>query len=319
MMIRWFLLACCLVSLHASPAWAQTTSPAAQLEDATREVGPFDIKDQQFTVVLRSKRVEAQGPAPDLSFQETFTRLEIKDAAGRVHYEKSLPIPEVSDGSFVETTDTSALLLQGKQGSGLLVVYNSLPSTPLGGTSYQVFGLFDNKLVPFSKPLYLEGSLVNEESGDQLIQTSEELNFQGDVLLFRLWMGNFFVIFPARLDWLQAKISPAWLCQRMTARGPQPLCRYRVQTERVPPEEDPTFVRLFPEPEEAFTPAHLVVKKDSSVEFLEVECEVVWGEDADGVGLSISDDPWIKVRIDGKEGWIHTQEDFIAIGLPQAG
>jgi len=25
------------------------------------------------------------------------------------------------------------------------------------------------------------------------------------------------------------------------------------------------------------------------------------------------------VRIDGREGWLHTEEDFAAIGVPQAG
>ena len=79
-------------------------------------------------------------------------------------------------------------------------------------------------------------------------------------------------------------------------------------------------MRLHPEAdEERGTPAHVVVKKDSKVEFLAAETEVAWNEDADGVGLSVSDDVWLKVRIDGKEGWIHTQEDFTAIGLPQAG
>ena len=81
-----------------------------------------------------------------------------------------------------------------------------------------------------------------------------------------------------------------------------------------------TFVRLHVEAEEGFgTPDHVVVKKDSKVEFLAAEGEVQWEEDEHGVGLSPGDDFWIKVRIDGKEGWIHTQEDFMAIGLPQAG
>jgi hypothetical protein len=29
-----------------------------------------------------------------------------------------------------------------------------------------------------------------------------------------------------------------------------------------------------------------------------------------------AEDPWLKVRIDGNEGWIHTPEDYMAIGLP---
>ncbi|MBI4479365.1 MAG: hypothetical protein HY651_05025 [Acidobacteria bacterium] len=76
------------------------------------------------------------------------------------------------------------------------------------------------------------------------------------VLSFRVWTGNFFVIYPVRVDFVIAKAMPAWRCFRMTSQG---------------------------------------------------------------VGLSPGEDFWIKVRIDGKEGWIHTQEDFIAIGLPQAG
>ena len=81
-----------------------------------------------------------------------------------------------------------------------------------------------------------------------------------------------------------------------------------------------TFVRLHVEAEEGIgTPDHVVVKKDSKVEFLAAEGEVRWDEDERGVGLSPGDDFWIKVRIDAKEGWIHTQEDFLAIGLPQAG
>jgi len=100
----------------------------------------------------------------------------------------------------------------------------------------------------------------------------------------------------------------------------RPLCQVRVEAERVAQEEDLTFVRLHQEPEEGLgTPAHVVVRKDSQVEFLAAETEVLWEEDANGIALSVSGDVWLKVRIDGKEGWIHTQEDFMAIGLPQAG
>ena len=81
-----------------------------------------------------------------------------------------------------------------------------------------------------------------------------------------------------------------------------------------------TFVRLFAEAHEAFgIPAHVVVKKDSKVEILATEAQVVWTEGADAVDITVADDPWLKVRIDGKEGWVHTQEDFQAIGLPQTG
>jgi hypothetical protein len=40
---------------------------------------------------------------------------------------------------------------------------------------------------------------------------------------------------------------------------------------------------------------------------------------ADVVEVGVADDPWLHVRIDGREGWLHTAEDFAAIGVPQAG
>jgi len=293
------------------------TAKTAQLADVTRQLGPFELRGQRFTVVLNKKRIAGSN---DTDFGETLALLEIRDAGGQVHYQKSFPY-EVDGNRFFETTDASAQLLRGKQGSGLLLTYGRLPSTPLGGESRQVFGLFsgpssspvNGKLVPFSAPIFAEGQLINGKP------TSEEPNLQGDVLNFRVWTDNFFVIIPLRILWFQNTIGPAWRCQKMTQRGPRPICQLRVEADRVPAEEDPTFVRLFPEPEESFTPAHIVVKKDSKVEFLAVEVESIWSEDAEGVGLSTGEDPWVKVRINGKEGWIHTQEDFMAIGLPQTG
>jgi len=326
----------CLVATLASRARAQESASAqaqqgaaaqaATLEDFDRQLGPFEIRGQRFTVLLHMKRIRGE-KAVDPDSQETLVKFEIKDAGGVVHYDKIFPY-EVEGDRFVETTGASAQPLQGKQGSGLLVTYGASPSTPLGGLSWQVFSLFagpptaplNGKLVPFSKPIYLEGSLINGESGEPVVRTSEEPRLQGDVLHFRVWTGNFYVMIPLRILWFQNTIGPAWRCQKMTARGVKPVCEVRIEADRAPAEEDTTFVRLHPEADEEMgTRAHVVVKKDSKVEFLAAETEVIWNEDADGVGLGVSDDVWLKVRIDGKEGWIHTQEDFQAIGLPQAG
>jgi hypothetical protein len=260
----------------------------------------------------------------DPDFQETLGSLDILGPDGAIHHEQAFPLPEIAGGSFVETTHATAQLLQGAQGSGLLLTYGTVPSTPLGGLSWQVFGVRGQRLMPFSKPVFLEGDLVNVGDGAQAVQASVEPGGAGDMLHFRLWTGNFFVVIPLRIDWLEGKLAPAWQCQKMTARGPQPICQVRVQAERIPAEDDMTFVRLHQgahqEAEEGFgTPAHVVVRKDSVVEFLAAETEVIWAEDEYGVALTVSDDVWLKVRIVGKEGWIHSQEDFTAIGLPQAG
>jgi hypothetical protein len=317
-MIRWFLLILFVLPLSSASSWAQIAPNAVHLEDVERQLGPFEIADQKFIIVLHKKRIEGSA---DADFGETLVGLEIKDAAGKIHYQSNFTY-KVEKGRFVEATDASVRLLEGEQAGGLLLTYGVLPSTPLGGESYQVFGLFDKKLVPFSSPIFVEGGIVESEESskreESIVRTATQPDLQGEVLNSRIWTGNLFVIFPMRVDWMQAKLLPAWRCSKMTINGPTPSCRYSVETDRVQLEEGPTFVRLFPEPEPGFTPAHIVVKENSIVEFSEVECQVSWSEDAEGIGLAVSGDPWLKIRIDGREGWIHTQEDFVAIGLPQA-
>jgi len=80
-----------------------------------------------------------------------------------------------------------------------------------------------------------------------------------------------------------------------------------------------TFVRLFPEADEGFTPKHVIVQPQRKIEYLEARTPVAWNEDAKAISFGVNGDVWIKVRIDGLEGWIHSQEDFDAVGLPQAG
>jgi hypothetical protein len=46
---------------------------------------------------------------------------------------------------------------------------------------------------------------------------------------------------------------------------------------------------------------------------------ITWQEAPEVVSLSVGEDVWVKVRIDGKEGWIHTPEDLNAIGLFASG
>jgi hypothetical protein len=335
----WLIVVACLSTHAALPVRAQgdggtagrppqgAQAPAPTIKEFRRQEGPFDLGGQRFTVVLQMKRLAGLGRAADPDFQETLATMAIKDPGGRVHFQTTFPY-EVSGDRFIQTTAASAQMLRGRQGRGLLVTYGILPSTPLGGESWQVFGLFagppsaplHGRLVPFSKPIFAEGQLITGKSGERVVETSQEPGLQGDVLRFRVWAGNFFVIIPLRILWFRNTIGPAWQCVKMTPRGPKSICALSVEAERIPAEEDMTFVRLHREADEGMgVPQHVVVKRDSKVEFLGTEAEVVWKENADSVSLGVSDDVWLKIRIDGKEGWIHTQEDFQAIGLPQSG
>ncbi len=309
------------------PSHASTPQATAALEDFDQRLGPFDLQGRPFTVVLHMKRVAGAARSVEADFRETVAAMAIEDSAGAIHYRKTFPY-EVAGDRFAETTAVSAQLLEGTQGRGLLVTYATLPSAPLSGASWQVFGLFagprgapaNGKLVAFGKPVVAEGQLLDEKPEQELLRTSEEPGLQGDVLRVRVWTGNVFVIVPLRILWAQNTVRLAWRCVKMTRSGPRPLCELKVEAQRVPAGDEMTFVRLHPDTDEdAGIATHVVVTKDSKVAFLAAETEVVWKEDTDSVGLGVSEDVWLKVRIDGKAGWIHTQEDFHAIGLPQAG
>jgi len=319
-----------LVLMTNSIGWAQSasgagnqgqqiTSPAvALLEDFGRHIGPFKIKRQNFTVVLHMKRVRVPG-THTVGSEETVIRMEIRDDAGNIHYTKSFPY-KLEEDHFEETTGISVQMLEGRQERGLLITYGEDSSTPLGGVSYQVFGMFNGKLVPFSKPISMEGNLIQPEPKSEKVTTSTEPDLLAEVVRFRVWTGNVFVIIPVRVDWMLAKVRPAWQCYRMTAHGMRPQCQFKVEADRRPSENELSFVRLHSGPEEETGIAeHVVVKKDSRVEILEASGEQVWEEADERIVLGIGEDIWLKVRLDGKEGWIHTQEDFNEIGLPQAG
>ena len=323
---------CCLPGIYflaftASIGWAQFSLPAsdpaqqkpsgpAQLEDFVRRLGPLKIREQSFAVVLHKKRVRV---ARAVGSEETVERMEIRDETGNVLYEKTFPY-EVEEDHFAETREIGAQVLEGNQGSGILVTFEVEPSTPLGGTSYQAFGLFNGKLVPFSQPLSMEGNLIQPESPpENVVKVSSQQGLEGDVLRFRVWTGNVFVIIPAQVDWLQAKMRPALPCSKTTAHGELPVCRFSVEADPRPPERELSDVRLYPEAgEEKGPPQQFAIKKSSKVEILEAEGELLWQEGEEQVTLKVAEDLWLKVRIDAKEGWIHSQTDFTAIGLPQA-
>jgi hypothetical protein len=235
--------------------------------------------------------------------------VQVKDTGGTVSFQRIL-LYQFEGGRFLETTSVQAEVLRGKGGSGLLLTYTVAPSTPLGGRSWQVLGMVEGKLVPFSPPVTPEGELLGQSSGPEVSASWDEA-LRVDVLNFRVWTGNFSVLVPLEVNWDLGYMRPAY---RWVAK-----CRMLVQAQRKPTEGEAS-VRLFRESEEnTGAPMQLAVRKDTAVELLWAEGRIAWEESEDGVRLGVLEDIWLKVRIDGKEGYIHSTEDFDAIGLPEAG
>ncbi len=314
-----------------APALAQpaaSTTPIKPAEDVEQRLGPFSIAGKEFTAVLQ-KQLPAGAKAGE---GQTVVSMEIRDAAGAPQFSRAFANQGGDDG-FINTVSVSVIPLSGATGNGLLVSYDmdSEPSAPEPESSgwWQVFGVVDGKLKPFGGPFLVQGDLLPADRSSRALAFGKPIAAPGDVLQFKIWAGRFRLVFPIRIDWTQGKLAPMQPCDKTSATT-EP-CNYGVVPEDERYVADMTFVRLCTNPIEACQkPERVVVKRDSKVEFLATRAEVEWNPgklsgwsgdpknamgDAGGIAIT-SKESWLKVRIDGKEGWLHSQEDFDALGMP---
>ena len=300
---------------QAVPLPAATPETHAPLEDAERRLGPFRIGGQDFTVVLHLKRL-----ARDRLEEPALSSLAIQDASGAILHQETFSYA-VEASALSESCTASAQLLQGGFATGLLIGVACWPSTPSSGEVWQLFGLLNGKLRRFEKPFTTDGAFLGLIPNPPQKRGRATL-FLPDVMHFRVWTGNFHVTVPVRVDWMQGRLMPGQRCFEQTGNGLRESgCEVPVEVERVPGDQDLTFVRLFAEATaDMGVPRHVVVRKDSRVEILGAKIKLSWDASHEVILFGVDDqDPWLKVRIDGREGWIHTQEDFAAVGVTQAG
>src|SRR5262245_32310197 len=288
---------------YASHGGQADSAPVQRLEDVKELQGPFTFSGQSFTVVKHYKRLPGQ-TGPD---SQALASLEILDATGVIQHQESFP-HAVENGAFPETCLADVRLLSGTNGKGLLIDSGCLPSAPLSGGPWQIFGVVGARLVPFGKPLVTEGELGEFVPG-AVNHIGKATEFLPDMLQIRVWTGYFFISVPVRVDWLQGKLALGQHCMYQTGNGfAEEGCEMPAEEVHLASrEQEMTFVRMFPESNERIgPPAHVVVKKESKVEVVTGKVLVKWEEGQEAVGLSVADDLWLKIRIDGKEGWIHT-------------
>jgi hypothetical protein len=320
---------------------AGTSTAAAEEKERERRLGPFSISGSDYTVVLHNRK---QQPGSTQESGDTVVAMEIRDAAGAIQYQRKFPYQEATD-TFSDAWSVDARLLAGANGTGLLVSYNfdSEPSAPQQSYPYwwQVFGVVDGKLKPFGAPVYFEGQLGWEPAAKtNTYKSAGPLSARADALQFRIWTGHFRIIYPVRVDWAEGTLRPAQPCDEQAAKGgsgEMQSCQYSVLPETDRQITNTTFVTLCARPNEKCENSEkVVVKTNSKVDLLVAQVKAQWNggvatgpsgksgkgnlmdamDDAGGAGWAPNEDLWLKVRIDGKEGWMHGEEDFNAFGLP---
>jgi hypothetical protein len=315
-----------------------TATPASAPEEKETEqrLGPFSISGSDYTVVLHNKKRQ---PGSTEESGDTVVAMEIRDAAGAILYQRKFPYQE-ANGTFSDAWLVDARILAGANGTGLLVSYSfdTEPSAP-EAESYgwsQLFGRVGGKFRPFTAPLGYAGELLPAEMTDKEFRTAGPLGSDADDLEFTIWTGHFRLIFPIRVDWAEGKLTPAQPCEEQAAKGDSEVsaCQYKVLPENERQVRGTTFVTLCARPgEKCENSEKVVVKNNSKVDLLLAQVKTHWNggvasgpsgtekvrdamDDAGSFALSPNDELWLKVRIDGKEGWMHGEEDFNAFGLP---
>jgi hypothetical protein len=314
------------------PASSPSPSPPVAAPKSGAPPPKVVVSDRSQTLIVAQQvfRLLTHVQCIEGTTDETVEWWELRDAKERVIYRESYPVA-FENGTFESTVGISANTFTTKQGSGVLVHGMELPSAPDSGGWVQVFGFKygrdryaadDSLFGPFGPPIFIDGAFL--DIGIDSLRPTPTLvggataTVMHDVLKFRVWTGNFNIVYPVLINWITGKVQPAWRCIEMTSKGQVERCSYPLTVE-AHRDNQPTFVRLFPEADDGFTPKHVIVQPQSKIEYLEARTPVAWNEDAKAISFSVNGDVWIKVRIDGLEGWIHSQEDFDAVGLPQAG
>jgi hypothetical protein len=302
----------------ASPP-RQASSDVSQLIDTERRLGAFAIGGQMYAVVAREKSVSG---ARDAKFATTLAELQVRDANETVVYQESFPY-DLQDGHFTRQLSASASVLQGVGGSLLLLRFLEEPAAG-HAESWRVFGLVRGELAPFGVPLPLgqgSGIAVGGVLTGVMVRGGiavTPLASTAELLEFRAWAGRFFVYVPVRVDWEQGQWSEAEQCFELAGGSLRPSgCNLRVSAD-ARSRGDGSIVTLYAEPaEDPYNAQQVPVRGSSPVELLAARTVVNWQRSGQRIACTF-DEMWLRVRIDGNEGWLHSEADLAALSLPVA-
>lgn len=304
---------------QATATQQPSTARGGDVQDMEERAGPFLIAPQNYTVVLRERRIRGAGEPSG----RTLASLEIQDANGNIAFQKEFPTA-IGQGRIERSWSASAELVTGKTGAGLVIHYRddsalAQPWSLQTKETWQFFGLVNGKLTLFGKPALIGqagtggpfmGVVIRAANGTATVIR------QPDTFELGVWTGYFFVFIPLRVDWRNGGLAQGQRCVEMLGGSLREVgCAMRVQAPRKPPGDEYTFARVFAEANDQYEAEHVVLQKDSKVEILEASAITNWDENAEMIQPVFSD-LWLHVRIGEHQGWIHGEEDFAAVGLP---
>jgi len=244
------------------------------------------------------------GLIPDnqnMLWDRTVKEIRIIDRAGTTHFAESYHIPLYGTG-FEYSYRIEPYLLMTENDRGILLVRDALPSAPTSGRSIRIFSRHEEKIKPISHWLTVAGDIEGiSPSDDGRVRLPP-----GDTVTFLVWTGHFSVVVPVLVDLEGVRILV-----------PEGIRSYALKAKGPVFFRNPDPVNLFMEPSESSPTIKIAVSRSSRIEYIETLTEAhLAGEK--NLELRVLS-PWLRVRVDGQEGWLREERDFISVGLPPAG
>jgi hypothetical protein len=296
------LALCLLVLVPATPA-RQDDAPSPAPTRYGRTLGPFSIEGHDFTVklsVICYKESRHEGVCSE-DDEETVGSVKIVDENGKTRFSKSFPVARVHEA---ERHLVDAKLLEGREHQVLEITYENLPSAPGTGESVQLFALRNGTLQPLDpEPLEFHGGLADLPAGQS--KNSKRL-LENDSLRIYAFTNFFYIVTPVRVNWKDFRLEQQDSGEFDVADQPPYQIYPDIESER--------FIHLYPSPDKKTTPVGVNITPQSHVQLLKARFIAAPPDEHDS-----ANDTWLKIRIDGKEGWILGVDDYTAVGLSFAG
>lgn len=321
-------------SIQQPSAAPASTQASPTLTNIVSREGPYPLGNQQYTVTLQYSGLleNSSRLASSANSTSTLSRLEILDAQGKSLYQESFPYAVVQR-RFTRTLSAYSSLLPGAGGGALVIRFiERLAPSPdaepqLPKESWQVFGVVNGHLAPFGAVLPLGhgtdiavGGVVAAvmiKGGIEVMPMAST----AEVLAFRVWTGHFYALVPVRFDWPHGKWGEGEQCYTTdsgTLRERGCIMPIEAVPEPRPSDADTIYVHLFESPDGNLDNSlNVPISPDAQPEFLDMMAIVQWEANGQRVECSFRN-LWLRIRIDGKEGWVEDQQAFDALGLPLA-
>jgi hypothetical protein len=293
------VVALCWLVLVPVAISQQDDAPLPAPTRYVRNLGPFSIDGREFAVKVHTTCYKESKHAGmcDEDDEETVSSVEIVDENGKVAFKRSFPVPLVRQGGkhLVDVT-----LLEGREHQALELTYENLSVPASRGKSIQLFGLQNGILKPLDpEPLKFQGGLGDLPAGK--IADSKRL-LENDTLRIYTLTTYFYIVTPVRVNWQDFRLDRQDSGDFDVADQPPYDIHPDIESERP--------VHLYPSPDQKTTPVGVNLAPGSRVQLLKARFTAAPPDEHDS-----ANDTWLKVRVDGQEGWILGLDDYTALGL----